>query len=72
MPQILVLFTAGFVHVVAPQAIGSGIPEMKTIMRGVVLKAIKVEKKNYNYYSGRNFALLEFREMRKDNRGYSV
>jgi hypothetical protein len=30
--------SAGFVHVVAPQAIGSGIPEMKTILRGVVLK----------------------------------
>ncbi|CAL1293637.1 unnamed protein product [Larinioides sclopetarius] len=27
-----------FVHVTAPQAIGSGIPEMKTILRGVVLK----------------------------------
>ena len=40
MPVILVLFSAGFVHVVAPQAIGSGIPEMKTIMRGVVLKVI--------------------------------
>ncbi|UYV79502.1 CLCN2 [Cordylochernes scorpioides] len=37
-PLILILFSAGFVHVVAPQAIGSGIPEMKTILRGVVLK----------------------------------
>ncbi|XP_021693329.1 chloride channel protein 2 [Aedes aegypti] len=34
----LVLFSAGFVHVVSPQAIGSGIPEMKTIIRGVALK----------------------------------
>ena len=38
LPVFLVLFSAGFVHVVAPQAIGSGIPEMKTILRGVVLK----------------------------------
>ena len=38
LPICLVLFSAGFVHVVAPQAIGSGIPEMKTILRGVVLK----------------------------------
>lgn len=38
MPVLLVLFSAGFVHVVAPQSIGSGIPEMKTILRGVALK----------------------------------
>jgi len=38
LPVFLVLFSAGFVQVVAPQAIGSGIPEMKTILRGVVLK----------------------------------
>jgi chloride channel 2 len=59
LPVLLVLFSTGFVHVVAPQvsavqcsavqccavlcsnpwqAIGSGIPEMKTILRGVVLK----------------------------------
>jgi len=38
LPVFLVLFATGFVHVVAPQAIGSGIPEMKTILRGVVLK----------------------------------
>ncbi|QQP53455.1 Chloride channel protein, partial [Caligus rogercresseyi] len=29
---------SGFVHVIDPQAIGSGIPEMKTILRGVALK----------------------------------
>lgn len=34
----LILFATGFVHLVAPQAIGSGIPEIKTILRGVVLK----------------------------------
>ena len=38
LPTILILFSTGFVHVVAPQAIGSGIPEMKVILRGVVLK----------------------------------
>ncbi|KAK2709820.1 chloride channel protein 2-like isoform X1 [Artemia franciscana] len=38
LPVFLVLFSVGFVHLVAPQAIGSGIPEMKTIMRGFVLK----------------------------------
>ena len=37
-PLVLVLFSSGFVHVVAPQAVGSGIPEMKTILRGVVLR----------------------------------
>ncbi|XP_076321943.1 chloride channel protein 2-like [Tachypleus tridentatus] len=37
-PLILMLFSAGFVHIVAAQAVGSGIPEMKTILRGVVLK----------------------------------
>nr|CAH0108617.1 unnamed protein product [Daphnia galeata] len=38
LPVSLVLFAAGFVFIVSPQAVGSGIPEMKTIMRGVVLK----------------------------------
>nr|XP_042904243.1 chloride channel protein 2 isoform X2 [Parasteatoda tepidariorum] len=38
LPMCLILFSAGFVHIMAPQAIGSGIPEMKTILRGVVLK----------------------------------
>ncbi|RWS27823.1 chloride channel protein 2-like protein [Leptotrombidium deliense] len=37
-PICLILFASGFVHIVAPQAVGSGIPEMKTILRGVVLK----------------------------------
>ncbi|XP_018497155.1 chloride channel protein 2 [Galendromus occidentalis] len=37
-PVLLILFSCGFAHTVAPQAIGSGIPEMKTILRGVVLK----------------------------------
>ncbi|KAK0412108.1 hypothetical protein QR680_006040 [Steinernema hermaphroditum] len=35
---VLTSFSAIFVHYVAPQAIGSGIPEMKTILRGVILK----------------------------------
>ncbi|XP_054267623.1 chloride channel protein 2-like isoform X2 [Macrosteles quadrilineatus] len=38
LPVCLILFSAGFVHIVAPQSIGSGIPEMKTILRGVSLK----------------------------------
>ncbi|XP_026687109.1 chloride channel protein 2-like isoform X1 [Diaphorina citri] len=38
LPICLILFSAGFVHIVAPQSIGSGIPEMKTILRGVALK----------------------------------
>ncbi|XP_018021412.1 chloride channel protein 2 [Hyalella azteca] len=38
LPVLLVLFSVTFVQFVAPQSIGSGIPEMKTIMRGVVLK----------------------------------
>ncbi|KAG7271558.1 hypothetical protein CRUP_027832 [Coryphaenoides rupestris] len=37
-PMILVTFASLFCHLVAPQAIGSGIPELKTILRGVVLK----------------------------------
>ncbi|KAJ2941054.1 hypothetical protein O0L34_g13182 [Tuta absoluta] len=38
LPICLILFSAGFVHIVAAQSIGSGIPEMKTILRGVHLK----------------------------------
>ncbi|KAL0809944.1 hypothetical protein ABMA28_010799 [Loxostege sticticalis] len=38
LPVCLILFAAGFVHIVAAQSIGSGIPEMKTILRGVHLK----------------------------------
>ncbi|KAM8924334.1 chloride channel protein 1 [Pelodytes ibericus] len=37
-PVILILFAAVFCHLVSPQAIGSGIPELKVILRGVVLK----------------------------------
>ncbi|XP_063055965.1 chloride channel protein 1 [Engraulis encrasicolus] len=37
-PLILITFSSLFCHLVAPQAIGSGIPELKTILRGVVLK----------------------------------
>ncbi|XP_058253346.1 chloride channel protein 1 isoform X3 [Hemibagrus wyckioides] len=37
-PIILIVFSSVFCHLVSPQAIGSGIPEMKTILRGVVLK----------------------------------
>ncbi|XP_067379242.1 chloride channel protein 1-like isoform X1 [Channa argus] len=37
-PLIFILFSSIFCHLVSPQAIGSGIPELKTILRGVVLK----------------------------------
>lgn len=37
LPICLVLFAAGLTHLLAPQAAGSGIPEMKTILRGVQL-----------------------------------
>ncbi|KAM5131783.1 chloride channel protein 1 [Mantella aurantiaca] len=37
-PLVLILFAAVFCHIVSPQAIGSGIPELKVILRGVVLK----------------------------------
>lgn len=38
MSVAVLLFAAGFVHIVEPKAAGSGIPEMKTILRGVNLK----------------------------------
>uniref|UniRef100_A0AAY4A272 Chloride channel protein n=1 Tax=Denticeps clupeoides TaxID=299321 RepID=A0AAY4A272_9TELE len=37
-PVILITFSSVFCNLVAPQSIGSGIPELKTILRGVVLK----------------------------------
>ncbi|XP_011376367.1 chloride channel protein 1 [Pteropus vampyrus] len=37
-PLLLILFSALFCHLISPQAVGSGIPEMKTILRGVILK----------------------------------
>ncbi|XP_039645954.1 chloride channel protein 2-like isoform X2 [Perca fluviatilis] len=37
-PVVLICFSAGFVQILAPPAAGSGIPEMKTILRGVVMK----------------------------------
>jgi len=36
--MVLICFASGFVHLTAPQAVGSGIPEIKTILRGHVLK----------------------------------
>ena len=35
---MLVCFSAGLIALVAPTAAGSGLPELKTIFRGVVLK----------------------------------
>lgn len=37
-PIVFICFSAGFTHIVGPTAIGSGIPEVKTIMKGVILK----------------------------------
>ncbi|XP_007522377.1 chloride channel protein 1 [Erinaceus europaeus] len=37
-PLVLILFSTLFCQLISPQAVGSGIPEMKTILRGVVLK----------------------------------
>ncbi|KAM8982583.1 chloride channel protein 1 isoform 5-T5 [Sarcophilus harrisii] len=37
-PLTLILFSALFCQLISPQAVGSGIPEMKTILHGVVLK----------------------------------
>lgn len=37
-PVSLIFFSVGFTHLVSPHAIGSGIPEMKTILRGTILK----------------------------------
>ncbi|XP_066968591.1 chloride channel protein 2-like isoform X2 [Macrobrachium rosenbergii] len=38
VPTLLVIFSAAFCQWMAPSAAGSGIPEMKTVLRGVVLK----------------------------------
>ncbi|XP_023659535.2 chloride channel protein 1-like [Paramormyrops kingsleyae] len=37
-PMMLIIFASLFCQMVAPQSVGSGIPEMKTILRGVMLK----------------------------------
>eukprot|EP00112_Aurelia_sp_Birch-Aquarium-sp1_P022710 Seg65.8 transcript_id=Seg65.8/GoldUCD/mRNA.D3Y31 product="Chloride channel protein 2" protein_id=Seg65.8/GoldUCD/D3Y31 len=37
-PLLLMTFSVGFVHLVSPHAIGSGIPEMKVILRGTILR----------------------------------
>ena len=44
LPVALVLFAVGFVQVVSPQAIGSGIPELKTIWGGKILAQSVCEK----------------------------
>jgi len=38
LPLLLITFSVGFVHLVSPHAIGSGIPEMKVILRGTILR----------------------------------
>lgn len=37
-PVLFILFSVGFVQVVSIHAIGSGIPEMKTVLRGIYLQ----------------------------------
>ncbi|KAA0701657.1 Chloride channel protein 2 [Triplophysa tibetana] len=37
-PLLLMLFAAGFTQMLAPQASGSGIPEIKIILRGLMMK----------------------------------
>ncbi|XP_048850499.1 chloride channel protein 1-like [Brienomyrus brachyistius] len=37
-PMVLIIFASLFCQMVAPQSVGSGIPELKTILRGVMLK----------------------------------
>ena len=59
LPVFLVLFSAGFVHLLAPQAIGSGIPEMKTIMRGVVLKVNDMDTDGVNIMNPEYFITLK-------------
>lgn len=44
----LIMISAILVRVVSPQAAGSGVAEMKVILRGVVLKGIKLEFKLFN------------------------
>ncbi|XP_065842216.1 chloride channel protein 2-like isoform X2 [Oscarella lobularis] len=36
-PIVLISFSVGYTHLVSPNAIGSGIPEMKTVLRGISL-----------------------------------
>ncbi|CAD5228660.1 unnamed protein product [Bursaphelenchus okinawaensis] len=55
--EILVLCSAMFVHYIAPQAIGSGIPEMKTILRGVILKDYLSFKTLVSKFIGLTFSL---------------
>ncbi|RZC39085.1 chloride channel protein 2, partial [Asbolus verrucosus] len=38
LPVTLCMFSAGFVKLVGPKAVGSGIPEMKTLLRGVYVE----------------------------------
>ncbi|KAI5625402.1 chloride channel, voltage-sensitive 2b, partial [Silurus asotus] len=38
IPVLLICFSAAFTYFIGPQAAGSGIPEMKTIVKGVMVK----------------------------------
>lgn len=54
---LLVVLSAVWVHYIAPQAIGSGIAEMKTILRGCVLKEYLSFKTLISKVGGLPFAL---------------
>ncbi|KAM9453025.1 chloride channel protein 2-like [Salvelinus alpinus] len=56
-PVVLITFSAGFTQILAPQAVGSGIPEIKTILRGVVLKEYLTFKTFVAKVIGLTFAL---------------
>ncbi|KAI3415891.1 Chloride channel protein 2 [Globodera pallida] len=55
--ELLVISSAIFVHYVAPQAVGSGIPEMKTILRGVILKDYLTARTLFSKIVGLTFSL---------------
>ncbi|KAL3088330.1 hypothetical protein niasHT_023890 [Heterodera trifolii] len=55
--ELLVVISAVFVHYVAPQAVGSGIPEMKTILRGVILKDYLTVRTLFSKIVGLTFSL---------------
>ncbi|XP_030754419.1 chloride channel protein 2-like [Sitophilus oryzae] len=38
LPVILILWDVGFIAIIAPKAVGSGVPQIKTCLRGVYLK----------------------------------
>jgi len=75
MPVCLILFSAGFVHIIAPQSIGSGIPEMKTILRGVALKEYLTFRTLVAKVSSRNnliYTRKSLRKLTKNKSAYTI